>query len=355
MVLTAVCDTDPGRLAAATAAYSCQGYSDYEKMLIAQRPDVVHICTPHHLHADMAIRCLEQNINVLLEKPVATTVVDAAAVAEAADRSSAIFGVCFQNRYNPTSHRLREILGSKQFGTVHSALASVIWSRDAAYYRHREWRGRWATAGGGVLINQAIHTLDLLQWYLGEPKDVRGSASTLLLPEPIEIEDTASVVMTHADGRRSVFFATNTYSDNEPITIELRTERATLRLHTDLTVVHPDGTQELLVEQQERHGEKAYWGASHGLLIDDFYHHVHGAADSGSTLERPPRRSASSPRCTTSLTCGTACRRLRPPLDRRVRGWSSSRALGVVRGRAKVSEFPGSLCVVVVSDPHRRS
>jgi UDP-N-acetyl-2-amino-2-deoxyglucuronate dehydrogenase len=274
VVLTAVSDTDPGRLAAASTAYTCQGYSDYQTMLVAQRPDVVHICTPHHLHAEMAIRCLEQNINVLLEKPLATTLADAAAIIEAADRSSAFVGVCFQNRYNAMSQRLREIIDSHRFGTVHSALASVIWSRDAKYYQRREWRGRWATAGGGVLINQAIHTLDLLQWYLGDVHDVRGTASTLLLPEPIEVEDTASIVLTHADDQRSIFFATNTHTGNEPITIELLAGEATLRLHTDLTVIHPDGTEELVVEQQRRSGEKAYWGASHGLLIDDFYRHV---------------------------------------------------------------------------------
>jgi UDP-N-acetyl-2-amino-2-deoxyglucuronate dehydrogenase len=274
VVLTAVCDTDPVRLDAATHTYSCQGYSHYQTMLVAQRPDVVHVCTPHHLHADMTIRCLEQNINVLLEKPVATTLADAAAVIEAADRSSAFVGVCFQNRYNATSQRLREILDSNRFGTVRSALASVIWSRDATYYQRREWRGRWSTAGGGVLINQAIHTLDLLQWFLGEVKDVRGTASTLLLPEPIEVEDTANLVLTHGNDRRSILFATNTHTENEPITIEFQTERATLRLHTDLTVIHPDGTDEILVRQQRRKGEKAYWGASHGRLIDDFYEHV---------------------------------------------------------------------------------
>ena len=153
-------------------------------------------------------------------------------------------------------------------------VASVIWSRDAKYYQRRPWRGRWATAGGGVLINQAIHTLDLLQWYLGDVQDVRGSASTLLLPEPIEVEDTASMVLMHGGGRRSIFFATNTHTDNEPVTIELRTQQATLRLHTDLTVIHSDGSEEILVEQERRSGEKAYWGASHGRLIDDFYRHV---------------------------------------------------------------------------------
>lgn len=274
VVLVGLSDTDPGRLEVAAAAASCQGYGDYRQMIAEQRPDVVHICTPHHLHSEMAIHCLERNINVLLEKPLATTVDDAAAVVDAADRSSAQVGVCFQNRYNATSRRLREIVDSREFGTVNSAVASVIWSRDAKYYQRREWRGRWATAGGGVLINQAIHTLDLLQWYLGDVHDVRGSASTLLLPEPIEVEDTASVVLTHGDGRRSIFFATNTHTDNEPVTIELRTQKAILRLHTDLAVIHPDGSEEILVEQERRSGEKAYWGASHGRLIDDFYRHV---------------------------------------------------------------------------------
>lgn len=274
VVLVAVSDTDPGRLEIAAAAWSCRGYSDYQQMIAEQRPDIVHICTPHHLHAEMAIHCLENNVNVLLEKPLATTLDDAAAVVDAADRSSAQVGVCFQNRYNATSRRLREIVDSQQFGTVHSAVASVIWSRDAKYYERRPWRGRWATAGGGVLINQAIHTLDLLQWYLGDVQDVRGNASTLLLPEPIEVEDTASMVLTHGAGRRSILFATNTHTDNDPVTIELRTQKATLRLHTDLTVIHSDGSEEILVEQERRSGEKAYWGASHGRLIDDFYRHV---------------------------------------------------------------------------------
>ncbi len=274
VLLVGVSDSDPGRLEAAASAWSCPGYADYRQLVAEQRPDVVHICTPHHLHADMAIHCLDQDVNVLLEKPLATTVDDAAAVVDAADRSSAQVGVCFQNRYNATSRRLREIVDTEQFGTVQSAVASVIWSREASYYQRREWRGRWATAGGGVLINQAIHTLDLLQWYLGDVHEVRGTASTLLLPEPIEVEDTASMVLLHGGGRRSIFFATNTHTDNEPVTIELRTQQATLRLHTDLTVIHSDGSEEILVEQERRAGEKAYWGASHGRLIDDFYRHV---------------------------------------------------------------------------------
>jgi len=159
-------------------------------------------------------------------------------------------------------------------GDVRGAVAYVTWFRDSNYYRTKEWRGRWATAGGGVLINQAIHTLDLLLWFLGDVQDVRGSASTLLLNDVIEVEDSASLVLTHADGIRSVIFATNNYVEDAPITIEIHTESATARLNTDLTVTYADGRYETIARAPRLTGEKAHWGSSHGRLIDDFYRHV---------------------------------------------------------------------------------
>lgn len=272
--VVAVCDADPSRLGIAAQRLSCPGYDDYLHLLDAERPDVVHICTPHHLHADMAIACLERGVNVLLEKPMASTVVGAQRVIEAADCSTAQLGVCFQNRYNPTSRVLREVLDDGRFGAVRGARASVTWSRDAAYYLAKPWRGKWASAGGGVLINQAVHTLDLLQWFLGDVTEVRGTASTLLLGTVIEVEDTASMALTHQGGRRSLFYASNCHVENSPVTIEILTESATLLLETDLVACHPDGRREVLAEQQVVAGEKAYWGASHALLIDDFYRQV---------------------------------------------------------------------------------
>jgi len=132
--VVAVGDTDPIRLGIAAQRLSCPGYADYLRLLDAERPDVVHICTPHHLHADMAIACLERGVHVLMEKPVASTVADAQRVIEAADRSTAQLGVCFQNRYNPTSRVLREVLDDGRFGEVRGARASVTWSRDESYY-----------------------------------------------------------------------------------------------------------------------------------------------------------------------------------------------------------------------------
>ncbi len=273
-VLVAVADTDERTCRSVAARFSVAGYTDYREMLETETVDVVHLCTPHHLHVEMAIACLDRDVNVLTEKPVATTVSDAHRLIDAASRSRAQVGVCFQNRYNPTSRALCEAIRSERFGPSLGAVASVTWFRDSSYYLAKPWRAREETAGGGVLINQAIHTLDLLQWFLGDPVDVQGRASTLLLRDTIEVEDNATIVLTHPAGQRSIFFATNNYADNAPVTIEVQTESATLRLSTDLTVIHRDGRHEILATERRLTGEKAYWGESHGLLIADFYRHV---------------------------------------------------------------------------------
>ena len=272
--LTAVCDVDADLATAAATRLGCAAHADLERMLDEETLDVVHICTPHHLHAGMAIACLARGVNVLLEKPLATSVVDGEAVAVAARASDAMIGVCFQNRYNTTAMALRRLIDDDSLGALLGGRAFVTWHRDEAYYRRRPWRGTWAGGGGGVLINQAIHTLDLLQWYLGEVEDVRGQAHRLWLPAVIEVEDTAAIQLRHRSGARSVFYATNGYATDAPVLLELFTERGSVRLDTDLTVSYRDGRQEVIRESRPGSGEKAYWGLSHGVLIDDFYRHV---------------------------------------------------------------------------------
>ena len=269
--LVAVCDPDADRAGRVAAASDCRSFPDLDALLAADRPDVVHICTPHHLHAPMAITCLQADVNVLLEKPVATTVADAQAVVRAAEDSSAQVGVCFQNRYNATSSAIRGVLDRAELGPLLGGRGAVDWFRDEAYYRRSPWRGTWAQGGGGVLINQALHTVDLLQWFLGAPTAVRGHAERLWLPEHIEVEDTASIQLTHPGGVRSVFHATNGYVANAPVQLELIGENGSLRLDTDLTVTAADGRRTVVPETVLGTGEKAYWGAAHGVLISDFY------------------------------------------------------------------------------------
>jgi len=276
--LVGVCDVHDERRAAASALGNCPGFADLTAVLDAVAPDVVHICTPHHRHADLAEQCLARDVAVLLEKPVAHTVDDGERLALVAENSRGVLGVCFQNRYNDTAQKVRELLDGGGLGRVLGASAAVTWFRDAAYYARRDWRGRWATAGGGVLMNQAIHTLDLLQWFVGPVTDVRGTVATLALHDVIEVEDTAALRMQHrttaGDTVGSVFYATNGHVENAPATIEILTEHARVRLDSDLTVTHDDGRIETFRPGVVASGERAYWGASHGLLIDDFYRHV---------------------------------------------------------------------------------
>lgn len=276
--LVAVCDVDRERSAAVAASAGCEAFTDSTALLDKVEPTVVHVCTPHHRHADLAVQCLDRNVSVLLEKPIAHTVEAAELVAAAAERSNGILGVCLQNRYNENALRLREFLDTGALGAVQGGRASMCWFRDADYYTRAPWRSRWATAGGGVLMTQAIHSVDLLQWYLGPVTEVRGIATAVALDGVIEVEDTAVMRMSHHsdDGRAisSILNATNTYVENAPVSIEIVTDRAHARLVSDLTVTHADGRVDVYDAAVAASGEKAYWGNSHGTLIEDFYRHV---------------------------------------------------------------------------------
>ncbi|GAB2711076.1 Gfo/Idh/MocA family protein [Arthrobacter bambusae] len=269
--LVAVCDTDAGRLQAATAAYGVPGYADYLEMLESVRPEVVHICTPHHLHASLAADCLGRGVSVIVEKPLAHTLEEGRRLVEAAERSTAKIAVCFQNRYNATSQAMRRLLDDGGLGQVLGASATVMWHRTAEYYRDRPWRGTWAEGGGGLMMNQAIHTVDLLQWLVGDVTKVEGHASTRSLGGVIEVEDTAEFIAGHANGATSVFYATLANATNAPVTLDIVTEKATLSLRGDLIVSYTDRTVETIAERAMESGGRAYWGVSHELLIKDFY------------------------------------------------------------------------------------
>lgn len=269
--LVAVCDTDPERLEAAAATHGVPGYADYLDMIQKVRPDVVHVCTPHHLHASVAADCLERGVNVIVEKPLAHTLEEGRRLVEVAERSPARIGVCFQNRYNATSQAMHELLDGGTLGQVVGASATVMWHRDGSYYRSRPWRGTWTEGGGGLMMNQAIHTVDLLQWLVGDVAKVEGHASTRSLGGVIEVEDTAEFVAEHVNGARSVFYATLANAANAPVTLDIVTEKATLSLRGDLTVTYADGRVDVIQERVAETGGRSYWGVSHQLLITDFY------------------------------------------------------------------------------------
>ncbi len=267
----AVCDRDAESLQRAMALHGLPGFADHRAMFASVQPDVVHICTPHNEHAQIAIDALAAGIDVLLEKPIASSIAEGDAIIAAARESSARSGICFQNRYNPTSIALHDAIQSGAYGAVLGARAQVMWTRTPAYYQAKPWRGTWHGSGGGLLMNQAVHTVDLVQWLLGDVVNVRGEIATLMFDDVIEVEDTAAFVLHHASGVRTNFFATLTHFTDTPVLIEVVCEDATLRLEGDLRATRSDGTVEVLAQADVARTSRNYWGASHVRLINDFY------------------------------------------------------------------------------------
>ena len=256
----AICDVDEK----ATAKYpQIKAYTDYKEMLDKEKPDVVHICTPHYLHAEMAIYALERDINVLCEKPLCMNREEIAAILKAEENSKAQLAVCFQNRYTPRNIYVKEYLKNK---TVTAGFATVFWQRGADYYNSAAWRGTKKYEGGGVLINQAIHTIDLLNEFCGGFEELTATCSNLSLQGVIEVEDTASICLYNKTATGTVV-ATNASAIGQPIEIMLLTSEG------DVIEIYGD---DLKINKQKKEFAsnfygKACYGMGHAPLIADFY------------------------------------------------------------------------------------
>lgn len=270
--LAAVVDTDPARLARATQHTGVPGYSSIERLLDAGGIDVVHVTTPHDQHAPVTLACLEAGVHVLQEKPLAHTLATGESIRGASNAHPRTkVGICFQNRYNTSSVELKRLLDSGALGEIRGAVAHVIWTRTADYYQAAPWRGQWATSGGGLLINQAIHTLDLVSWLLGEPRTITGAATQRKFSGISEVEDTAEALFTHPGGFTTSWYATLTAPTHRPVEIEVVAENGTATIRDGLTVRWNDGHEERYPERRAATGGRTYWGVSHELLIADFY------------------------------------------------------------------------------------
>ncbi|AXK46792.1 Gfo/Idh/MocA family protein [Brachybacterium saurashtrense] len=276
--LVGVADTDPQALARAVEATGVPGFASTQELIDGVGPVAVHVTTPHDAHIDPSLTALAAGVHVLQEKPLAHTLEEGRRLVDAlaaAPTDGPKVGICFQNRYNLASQRLHQMLRSGELGAVRGAWASVVWTRTAEYYRAKPWRGTWAGSGGGLLINQAIHTLDLVQWLLGGVERTDGHVATRKYGDVIEVEDTAELLLHHPGGITTSFYATLTAPQHRPVEIELDCENAyvTLRGGTDggLTIRWADGRVDTLGERSVTSGGRSYWGVSHELLIRDFH------------------------------------------------------------------------------------
>jgi predicted dehydrogenase len=160
--------------------------------------DLVIVATPHQLHAEQTVAALEAKKHVICEKPLGTTPADVARMIVAAEKSGTVASGIFQHRYQPLARRLVELLRGGDFGAVEQATMDFKCTRTEAYYASGPWRGKWAAEGGALMINQAIHTLDLMNWFCGaKPVSVAGRVERRRSPT-IECEDFGEATVTYA-------------------------------------------------------------------------------------------------------------------------------------------------------------
>lgn len=268
--LVAVCDIDEQVAADTATKLCCRYYLDYKKLLESDDIDAVHILTPHYLHTEMAIAALMAKKHVVLEKPVGISIDELVHIKEIADMSQTSIGVTLQNRYNPTSKKMKEIIDSKKYGNIVATKGIVTWHRDDAYYNQAEWRGRWDTEGGGLLINQAIHTIDLLQWLGGGATSLQGHIANHNHPN-IEVEDTALATLYYENGGLANFYGTINHGEDSNIEIDVVFENGALHFSDNKLYVTVDNESTLVANDLETDGEKRYWGHGHIECIAEFY------------------------------------------------------------------------------------
>lgn len=247
-------------------------YQDYYEMLEQETLDCVHICLPHHLHYEATKACVENGVNVYLEKPLARIAEEGMNVVELEEKYPNVkICVSLQNRRNQTFEKLQEIVAGGAYGKVLGLKGLVAWFRPKSYYDVKPWRGKIRQAGGGVMINQAIHTLDLMQLVGGEIDSIRGSIDNLV-DYGYEVEDTATAHIQFKNGATGLFFATITNVTNSSVEFQVILEKAKLTIKDNvLTIAVGTGDKEKILTDEILPGAKSYYGASHTKLIDQFY------------------------------------------------------------------------------------
>ena len=195
----AVCARTPEKANAFAEKYHVAAFTDVQEMISKAGVEAVCICTPHPQHAAPAIAAARAGVHALVEKPLASSLADCDAMLAAARENQTILSTVSQRRFYPPCARIHEAIQAGKLGRPILGTATIFGSRDEAYYQSDPWRGNWQYEGGGVLVNQAPHQLDLLLWYLGEPKEVFGYWANLNHPY-IEVDDTAVAVVQFKNG-----------------------------------------------------------------------------------------------------------------------------------------------------------
>lgn len=270
--LVAVADVIESRARRVAQECAAESYVDYRRLLDRQDVDVITICTPSGLHCQMACEALQAGKHVLVEKPIALSLDDADRMIAVAQATGKKLGVVLQNRYNPPMQDLRRVVDRGQLGRLLLGNATVRWYRPQEYYEDG-WHGTWAM-DGGALMNQSIHHIDALQWFMGKPISV--FAYTATLAHRMEAEDVGVAVIRFAGGALgAIEGSTITYPENLEGSVALFGERGSVKVggtalnRKVIWKIEGELEHERELLSREQVDPPSVYGSSHKAVITD--------------------------------------------------------------------------------------
>lgn len=238
--MTAICDVNAAVRENIATKYNVPGFAKHTELLDSGLVDAVIIATPHYFHPPIAIDAFARGLHVLSEKPISVTVSAADAMIKAARESGKKFAVMYQMRGEPQNIAAKKIIESGEIGEIYRTSLVMGWYRSQAYYDSGGWRATWTGEGGGVLINQAPHLLDLFSWLGGLPTRITGQTRTRL--HDIEVEDEAFATLDYANGAHGYLYASTTEVPQHQM-LEICGDRGKIVLHgSDLKVYKVDSS-----------------------------------------------------------------------------------------------------------------
>lgn len=270
MELVAICDINAELEAKVPAGVKF--YTDYKTMALTEKPDVIHVLLPHYLHYPVSKELVEMGFNVFCEKPIALNSKEAEQFCQLEkDHPEVKIGVCLQNRMNETTEELKRIIDSGEYGKVIGIRGFVPWRRDDNYYNAQPWRGQWKYAGGGSMINQSLHTLDLLYYLGGDIQRLHAVVGQTNEYPNVEVEGDVIARLEFANGANGLFFATNNNWTNESVQIRVAMEKGVFHIEDNTLFRIENGERTVICKAPKLEGIKFYYGASHARLIARFY------------------------------------------------------------------------------------
>lgn len=253
----------------------CIATDDYRSCLQGD-VDLVHIATPHHMHPIIATEAMKHKVHVLTEKPMSIHLQDADRMIQVAKEEGVKLGVIFQTRYVEGYKTIKNMIREGKLGKIIGARSYLSWDRSDDYYKQSDWKGSWDKEGGGVLIDQAIHSIDRVQDLIGDEVDWIEASMENRNHKVVDVEDVAEAFIQFKNGCMYQLYACNCYCYDAPIEIEIVGEKGKVGLIQDLAWVRleEDGYYEIEDERKGVTAGPSYWGYSHIMQIQDFYHAV---------------------------------------------------------------------------------